>query len=101
MSQLARYIFLSAFGLVSILVFGVATAETARLIAFDASLKPQITNALIVTLLAGIAAIWLASFVRQSIRVFPVMMGRWFQRNKDRLATLMLGFLVCALFVVA
>lgn len=100
MVLLVRYLLLLALGLGSAIVFVGATATTARLLMYGGTIAAGHSDNIVIWVLAGAAFLGFISLIMYAFRILPIMMNRWFERYKDRITTIMLGLLVCLIFVL-
>ena len=95
-----RYIFLVALGVASIIAFISATAGTGQMLLASTGHRIDNPDALGFWILFAMAAFSLLSMFRFVWLGIPAMVRGWFSDHKDKFVTLLLGGIVCIIFLV-
>ena len=95
-----RYAFLLALGMASIFAFISATAVTGQMLIAGSGHTVQNPEDMGVWVLAGMAVLTALSLFRFVFSGLPAMAKTWYQNNKDKLFTLIIAGVVCAVFLV-
>lgn len=96
-----RYVLLIVLGFGSAIVLVKAASGTGIMLAADGGAAISHIDGIYFWVLAGIATISAWSMLKFAFQVFPEMINQWFEKHRERIVTVMLGLLVCFVFVVS
>ncbi len=95
-----RYAFLLSLGVASIFAFISATALTGQMLIAGSGHSVQNPEDMGVWVMAGMAVLTALSLFRFVFSGLPAMAKSWYRNNKDKLLTIFVAGIVCAVFLV-
>ena len=95
-----RYAFLLALGVASIFAFISAMAVTGQMLIAGSGHSVQHPEDMGVWVMAGMAILTTISLLRFVFSGLPAMAKSWYRDNKDKLLTIFIAGIVCAVFLV-
>lgn len=101
MVLIVRYMLLAALGIGSILALANAMSTVGMEFLSEAGLSEEQRENAVMAILCCIAITGIWSLIHSAVKEVPPMISKWYDRHKDRVSTMALGFLVCLVFVLA